>query len=1166
MENNIKVALIEHRTGLLDQIPESLNQSELGFAYDANRLFIGNPKNEELSIRTTFPFQNVEILTEFSDLHNFIKYRYVNNFDQIGDETSREELAERVPFAISCDPYNVPDRDMTITINGTEFTILTGMTISEFAEMVNEKYSDTKTSVFVNSKNQTSLIFVCTDNILEISADDDVIDLLGLPTDFNELADELPERRLTEKLDDTVHITDYGIKPSSNTDVSESIMKACAGLYNKFEDNQTHRCLFFPAGNYEFSDSYSSFYSLPLCNGATIYGEGQNNTVFYYTPTFVNYAAQIMSSTNQYSSDSTYVSEMVENVVVKDVTFKSDGGFGSVYLKNAKNVLFENVTFIGNGNLVTITADGGDFISENIRFVNCRFVGGNNQIYIEKNSRNILVEGCKFESPNNLFVKIGDNNTTIANLYKIIFNNNFFTGLESGVYTNYVAGQATYVSFTNSRFDSAIAEYQENKPRPFNVDFDYSGKNYTDTLDPTTDVRKVLRFKFTQPKWDYINQLIDPNGILSLNVRRGQALEQSENVFVDVNVSNAKVDISLQGQPDGTELDIINGKGSISVQADENLSLTATDSTSLTTSDLTVSTNEATVNVNDGNYHVNVSDNYTLTAEETFINSPVNFNGTLNLNDSNIVNNGNDNINFVTDNGQLLTVTDISPSPAYNSYAERAIENDNALVTTEMLQKYQSTIHGFATAQNITPMGNVFLYDCSYYHSDNLILKTINVNYINPPEYVCVNEDKGFPYINSYTYPKNTILYLNGRQYIATETFTATIDTDVYSDTMSCYLKSQQPFYDNAGNVITNSVFSYEEKTLYNGHVIYRLMIASSQENARREPINDYELNGHTYTCFSDGVDGSTNLIYIMDISSVSASASDKLSVIYETVLASDTPIVLFNAAKYIDTFDIVLVNNDENPSYYVLGRVEEFDGTYSLSCHTSDNGVRYGRVQTYEPDNQYGIGDIVMYQGWNYKCLNDDMYEDISMTGYKLIQKSTDMYMYVYRGSDGGIYFNEMDTTFENYPVYNQDGTIATDEDRDDYQRELRNESLEDIFDGTSANFEVESDPSKDYVYRNEFYKTPEEKFVRILNGDKFQLLLSKGMGFEFTGSTGVFKTSGEKTSNVLSKEVLEELNLKNCSLAVRFFNKNGEHLAEFSNSDPLENLRIGFFIEGIR
>ena len=56
MQNNIKVALIEHRTGTLSEIPASLNQSELGFAYDANRLFIGNPNNEELGERGRYGY------------------------------------------------------------------------------------------------------------------------------------------------------------------------------------------------------------------------------------------------------------------------------------------------------------------------------------------------------------------------------------------------------------------------------------------------------------------------------------------------------------------------------------------------------------------------------------------------------------------------------------------------------------------------------------------------------------------------------------------------------------------------------------------------------------------------------------------------------------------------------------------------------------------------------------------------------------------------------------------------------------------------------------------------------------------------------------------------------------------------------------------------------
>ena len=125
-------------------------------------------------------------------------------------------------------------------------------------------------------------------------------------------------------------------------------------------------------------------------------------------------------------------------------------------------------------------------------------------------------------------------------------------------------------------------------------------------------------------------------------------------------------------------------------------------------------------------------------------------------------------INFVTNNGQLVTITDINP-PEDITYADRAIANENAVVTTNMLQRFQSTVHGFASYQNITTAGNISLYDCSQYHSDNFVLKELDVNFINPPEYVCVDCKDGFPYIFGYSYPKNTILFLNGKQYVAME-------------------------------------------------------------------------------------------------------------------------------------------------------------------------------------------------------------------------------------------------------------------------------------------------------------------------------------------------------------------------------------------------------------
>lgn len=76
-KNTKQIALIQNRFGKLNELPKELSLAELGFAHDTNQLFIGNSEHPTLKERLdsdTFPYGNVEILTEFSDLPNIIKY------------------------------------------------------------------------------------------------------------------------------------------------------------------------------------------------------------------------------------------------------------------------------------------------------------------------------------------------------------------------------------------------------------------------------------------------------------------------------------------------------------------------------------------------------------------------------------------------------------------------------------------------------------------------------------------------------------------------------------------------------------------------------------------------------------------------------------------------------------------------------------------------------------------------------------------------------------------------------------------------------------------------------------------------------------------------------------------------------------------------------------
>ena len=76
-KNTKQVSLMQQKFGKLNELPKQLVKSQFGFATDENRLFIGNPEHPTLKERyesNTFPYGNVEILTEFSELTNQIKY------------------------------------------------------------------------------------------------------------------------------------------------------------------------------------------------------------------------------------------------------------------------------------------------------------------------------------------------------------------------------------------------------------------------------------------------------------------------------------------------------------------------------------------------------------------------------------------------------------------------------------------------------------------------------------------------------------------------------------------------------------------------------------------------------------------------------------------------------------------------------------------------------------------------------------------------------------------------------------------------------------------------------------------------------------------------------------------------------------------------------------
>ena len=166
--NTKEVALIQIRSGKLSEMPKALHQSEFGLAKDANRLFIGNASNPALKNREIFPYQNLELLTEYSELKDYFKYSYENNITSANGETDRLKLKEFLPIVISChaEPGNVPEG--TLKINGVDIAITAGSTMYDIVEAINSYSSQTSTYATV-FPGERVITFICTTNNLDLS-------------------------------------------------------------------------------------------------------------------------------------------------------------------------------------------------------------------------------------------------------------------------------------------------------------------------------------------------------------------------------------------------------------------------------------------------------------------------------------------------------------------------------------------------------------------------------------------------------------------------------------------------------------------------------------------------------------------------------------------------------------------------------------------------------------------------------------------------------------------------------------------------------------------------------------------------------------------------------------------------------------------------------------
>lgn len=752
MRNNTVVAIITHRTSTLDTLPDALNQSEIGFASDANRLFIGNPNNPELQARTAFPYQNVEILTEFSNLGDYVKYSYVNNITNVVGETDRGNLIEQIPILVQCSSYTAPATDKTLKLNEISITISANAVIGDVVSAINAVSATSK--VTASSVDGASLYLFCTAPALEIGGDADILTVLGVPAEHETLSELLPQRRLSEKLDDTLHITDYGIKPNTDGDVSKAIATALVGIYGRYSDNQFKREVFFPAGTYLVKGGNNgNDFSIPLLSGTNLRGEGIDRTIITSdNALFDNYIFQTMDEDHNYASSDNYKSDGIaaDGIILRDMTIICDAGKGAMLLRNAKNVVFENVRIVGasSGSTIKIYGDSETVKSSDMVFGGCLFERGNRTLVLEKNVENVLVSNSTFSEANEYFTIIGSDDIDDCKIRAVSFNNNIFTKSNSTTTLNRVLGGSEYITFTNSTFDKANSEYTNSAAHPFNDEFNASGKNYTDTLDPTTDTRKVLQFRFRQPEWVFLSKLYTGKGVLGVSVRENDEEQPtSEKQFLDVVIKTETdltgtvkdtVGVNVVGTVNGTDLVVKNEYGAIVADASKDIELKAGGEI-VAGADIDLNDNKINNKLGTGDLVLNTTDDKIVVIEDT-------------------------------DNTK--------------SYPERANGVGNAVVTVDMLKTFKDTFsYDVSKATTTIEDGLVLVDDFSGKFRNGMKLKSVELNFKGRNHLLSQYKTTGAViYKNGYSYYAGDVIRSSGENplyYVALKDFEAGFDTAV---------------------------------------------------------------------------------------------------------------------------------------------------------------------------------------------------------------------------------------------------------------------------------------------------------------------------------------------------------------------------------------------------
>lgn len=938
--NTKEISLIQHRTGKLSEMPKALNQSEIGLASDANRLFIGNSKNTILANRTEFPYQNLEILTEYSNLKDHFRYSYENNITEaINDdtgytETDRATLKEYYPIVVTCE-NNLTDTDVAqctdkIYINSEEIDINSLNTVEDLLAEINSKVNETKTyATIIAPSNGNYITLICTVGQLVVSGDF-AIEKMGIPSNIPVDID-LPERKLTEKLDDTLHITDFGIK-GDNKNYAKEIYQALLEVYKNFPNEQFYRDVLFTAGTYKFEPSnvdsnITKLYPFPLISNLHVHGEGIDRTIIKSSILDNNYI--LLNSVDNYANNSNSSNYgngggngYPENILIEDMTFESSNGT-VCKIDAAKKIVFNRVKFKSTNNaaiLVDITGIDTNSIASDIIFNECIFEGGNIGIFAERLTKNVTITNCKFTNIRTNAIKIADESVASLSVGCKAFNingniientPNVQSPTTTESYAIKVNYGSTYISIHQTQFDEVLfnnwADTEHNYyPRPYYIAENDDAKNFIDTLDPTTDSKKILGFNFSQPDWRYLDYLMNQDG---------------------------KVVIVI----DGDDEDVTANNGLNIVETQNGMDIRA-------------------VGENAGNITLSVENDSDIilgngTDSESSVSGNIQIKKDLQLND-NIISNeeGTGPIVIKTSEDGIIKVNDNNTGIPY----ERRIDSDNNAIPNVAYVKNATNLsfEKIITSTDLEDFANTQLKLMTFdnvKYGNNIHLKRITIGARVPFYKTFEDIDKAVLYSNGYRYYVGDVVYgnVNSTTAYAVVLETHTADSNDIEGNDKLKIIPNEPTFDSVKYVSLMAIKNNEMYPLTNTHFEDYY---SPAENDTYEMIDIQSNNKFGYNNCTKFT-GSYN--------NTSMSANDRPPM----VSYCDRNYVLTQPVIYSSALDLHKINNDGGDDY--LNAVRKYDEGY---------------MYTFEFDRNYDFA--------SFDLDGSDNIASINFAGYDLILK----------------------------------------------------------------------------------------------------------------------------------------------------------------------------------